>query len=152
MATTAIERVVKHAKKIADGKHPTVRPGLPHRLSDAAVAGDIGWQGDLKLTVIDKIPDGFELVKKPTDIDRQLVPGNTQGARHCLDSLAGVKLYRPTIWPDSGLVGPCFVLTEERTIEHPTHGHVTIPAGFTIQCGYQREWDAEQKRERRNAD
>ena len=94
------------------------------------------------------------MVKKPTEADKQLVPGNTQGAKHCLASLSGVKLYRPTAWGPNydGLHGPALELSKPATITHPTHGDVTIPAGSTVLCHYQREWDQEQKRERRNAD
>ena len=37
-------------------------------------------------------------------------------------------------------------------VEHPTHGNVTVPAGFTVLVGYQPNWDAVAQRERRNAD
>lgn len=148
---TTIQKIENHAKRIAGGK-AKVQPGQPHRISEAASVGDGVWQGDLGIEVVAGRPIDFVLVERPTDADRQLVPGNTQGAKHCLDSLAGVTIFRPRDWPDVALDGPCLVLTEDRTILHPTHGAVTIPAGFTVQCRYQREWDSEQRRERRNAD
>ncbi len=43
-------------------------------------------------------------------------------------------------------------LTKEHTIQHPEHGDVTIPAGFYCGIQYQRVWDLEQQRARRNAD
>lgn len=147
-----IETLVKHAKKIADGKHEQVKPGMPFRLSEAAVAGDIVWQGDLGLEVVDAIPDGYRRVAKPKAADRQLVIGNTQGARHCLASLAGVELYRPKNWTDESLEGPAFVALRECEVLHPTHGKVIVAAGLTIHCHYQREWDKEQARARRVAD
>jgi hypothetical protein len=150
MATTAIEKLQRHANKIKAGK-ARVSPGQSMRLSAAAEPGDGVWQGDLGLEVVSSVPGGYERAKAVT---LQLVPGSTQGSRHCLDSADGVEMYLPKGWGPKydGLAGPCLVLTEERTILHPTHGAVTIPAGFTIQCRYQREWDAEQRRERRNAD
>lgn len=42
--------------------------------------------------------------------------------------------------------------TPQRVVEHPTHGNITIPAGFTALIGYQPNWDAAAQRERRNAD
>jgi hypothetical protein len=65
-----------------------------------------------------------------------------------------VTLFYPPNWPaaDESLAGPAFVLSKQRTVTHPVHGEVTIPAGFTVLCRFQREWDAEQRRERRNAD
>jgi hypothetical protein len=148
------EAVLATVQSIREGTHERIRMGAPERFSEAASVGDYGDQGDLRLTIVESTPSGFVFVKKPKAIDRQLVPGNTEGAKHCLDSLDGVELNRPAEWgPDYvGLLGPCLKLTKERTIQHPTHGDVTIPAGFTIQCRYQREWDAEQRRERRNAD
>lgn len=150
MTTTIIDKITRKANRIASGKDK-IEPGQPVRISEAASASDFARQGDLYLIVADAVPSDYTKAAKP---QAQLVPGTTQGARHCLDSLDGVTLYLPKDWSDAyeGLDGPCFVVAKERTVVHPTHGHVTIPAGFTIQCRYQREWDQEQKRERRNAD
>jgi hypothetical protein len=151
---TAIEKITRRANKIASGKDSKIEPGLAIRLSEAASVNDCVRQGDLYLIVVESIPASHKRVAKPKAIDCQLVPGNTEGAKHCLDSLAGVELYRPAAWGPNydELDGPVFKLSQDRTVQHPTHGDVTIPAGFTITCRYQREWDAEQARERRNAD
>lgn len=150
METCVIDQIVEHANKIARGEHDQVQPGMPLRISEAAVAGDFVWQGDLKLTILDRVPNGFSKVES----FRQLVPGNTVGARHCLDATDDVECHVPSGWGPKydGLAGPCLVLHAERTIEHPKHGHVTIPSGAIIGCSYQREWDAEQARERRSRD
>lgn len=144
---TAIERITERASQIASGGDKIV-PGEAVRLSDAAVAGDTVRQGDLYLVVVDGPVEGGS---KPA---RQLVPGNTEGAKHCLDSLEGVSMRFPEGWgPEhAGLQGPVFHCKEERTVCHPKHGDVTIPAGFTVAAHYQREWDQEQRAERRNAD
>lgn len=151
---TAIERITTRAANIAAGRDPRVQPGRPERLSEAASVGDTVAQGDLYLMVVDRVPEHYETVKRPKKTDAQLVPGVTQGARHCLSDVRAVSLYRPQGWgqDDASLLGPCFVVKREVTVQHPTHGDVTIPAGFTILCGYQPEFDAEQRRERRNAD
>lgn len=152
--TMVIEKIERHAKRIAAGK-AKVKPGQPHRMSEAMQAGDYGWQGDLKITVLDKVPADYLKLATPSVADRQLVPGNTEGAKHCLDSLKGVAMFRPAGWPqsaESDYCGPALVLAHERTILHPTHGSVTIPAGFTVRLDYQREFDAETQRSRRNAD
>lgn len=149
---TTIERIERHAKRIAGGK-AKVHPGQPHRISEAASVGDGVWQGDLGIEIVAKVPADYVRVKNPKASELQLVPGNTEGAKHCLDSCDGVVMHRPKGWPNAeSLVGPCLTLTKERTILHPKHGNVTIPAGFTVLCRYQREYDAELKRERRNAD
>lgn len=149
---TAIDKIVDHAAKIKAGKFEEVRPGMEASFTEACVPGDCGWQGDLKLTVVESVPDGYVEVESPGVADRQLVPGSTDGARHCLDSLAGVKLFRPKVWTEDSLDGPCFVLAKPRKVLHPTHGAVTIPAGFTVLCRYQREFNKEAQRERRARD
>ena len=145
---TAIEKITRRANRIANG-NDKIQPGQAARLSEAATVGDYARQGDLYLYVVESVPAGYIKQEKPS---RQLVPGNTEGAKHCLDSLDGVELYLPAVWNEETLEGQCLKLSKERTVVHPTHGDVTIPAGFTILCGYQREYDAEQRRERRNAD
>lgn len=152
MSAATIDRVLNHATRIKNGEHETIKPGMPFRIPDSWMAGEAGAQGDLIIVIIDKISAGYELVKKPTDKDRQLVWGTTQGARHCLDSLEGVRLHRRSDWGPESLDGPEFHCEFERVIEHPTHGAWTIPAGRTIRIEYPRERDAELKRERRNAD
>ena len=151
MSVAEITKIEKHAKKIRDGK-ATVSPGLPFRINEAATVGDMVWQGDLGLEIVDDVPSGYVRVKSPTDADRQLVPGNTQGAKHVLDSFDGVELWRPAEWPNVTQLGPAFVLRKERAVTHPTHGDVTIAAGHAVLCSYQREWDSEQLAERRNMD
>jgi len=151
-ATCTMERIEKHVASIKAG-HEKVKPGQATRFTEGCVAGDVIAQGDLYLVIYeDKPPADYIEVKKPTEQDKQLVPGNTQGAKHCLDSLDGVKLYRPKEWTGDDLRGPLLVLGEERTVLHPTHGAVSIPAGVSVLCGYQPEYDAELRRERRNAD
>ncbi len=152
MKTCTMERIEKHAEAIKSGNEK-VKPGQPARFTEASVAGDTVAQGDLYLCIYEgKPPAGYAQVKNLTERDKQLVPGNTQGSKHCLDSLEGVKLFRPENWTGDDLRGPLLGLSEERTVLHPTHGSVAIPAGFSVLCGYQPEYDAELKRERRNAD
>ena len=152
MKSSVIEKIQKHAAKIRNGEHDKIGPGVPVTISNALVAGEGVAQGDLNIIVADSVPRGYVLIKKPQSRDNQLVPGNTVGAKHCLDSLAGVTLYRPQQWTEESLDGPCLVLTQERTVLHPTHGAVTIPAGMTVVCHYQREYDRELANERRARD
>jgi hypothetical protein len=161
--TATLSRFRRRLDDINNGEFH-VRPGMPQAFTTAAQAGDCIDQGDLRIIVVDRVGDArafadgeiatdFSEVVSPTEQDKQLVLGNTQGAKHCLDSLQGVKLYRPSTWGDSdSLIGPCLVVTEDRVIEHPTHGHVTIPAGLTVQIRYPREWEKEQQKERRARD
>lgn len=145
---TAIDKITRRAQRIANG-NDKIQPGQAARLSEAASVNDFARQGDLYLYVVAAVPPGYSKAAKPL---LQLVPGNTEGAKHCLDSLDGVELYLPAVWNEETLAGPCMKLSKERTVLHPTHGNISIPAGFTILCGYQREYDSELRRERRNAD
>lgn len=130
----------------------TVSPGQAASFTTACVQGDCIDQGDLRLVVVDEVPAGWnELFQQKTEI-RQLVPGNTRGAKHCLDSLEGVRLFHPKEWNEESLWGPCFTVYEERVVLHPVHGAVTIPPGLTILCRYQREYDKELAKERRARD
>lgn len=151
MKAAIIDRIVSKANAIKENRDD-IKPGQPVRISEAASVGDFVRQGDLYLIVSDKVPSGYvKATAKNKSV--QLVPGNTEGAKHCLDSLAAVDLYYPKDWPNAeSLDGPCVVAREGVTVLHPTHGSVFIPAGTTVHARYQREWDAEQKRERRNAD
>ena len=148
-----LETIQQHATNIKSGRDPKVKPGQATRFTEASTIGDTIAQGDLYLQIVSNaVPSDYELVAKSTERDKQLVPGQTQGARHCLDSLDGVRIYRPTNWTGEDLRGPLLVLAKERTILHPTHGSVTIPAGFAVLCAYQPEWDAELRKQRRNVD
>lgn len=145
----AIEKIVNHAKAISKGQIKTVMPGKPLTFSDACTVNDRIWQGDLALTISDKVPNDYELTTKPSV---QLVKGNNEGAKHCLDSLNGVKMYTPIGWNEESLIGPYLKLTEDRVILHPKHGNVSVKAGSEVHCTYQRELDHELARERRARD
>jgi hypothetical protein len=145
-----IEQIEQHCQRIADGSE-RVYPGMPMRFTEACVPGDCIWQGDLGLVISDskKPPNGYVKPEKPSV---QLVPGNTVGSKHCLDTLDGVEMYVPKKWNEETLDGPFLVIEKEVNVLHPTHGTVTIPAGFNVQCYYQREYDRELERERRARD
>jgi len=148
----SLDTLLEHANRIKNGEHERVKPGQTFRIPDAWGAEDCGAQGDLIFIIQDKVPEGYHLVESPADGDRQLVWGTTLGAKHCLDSLDGVKLYRNEDWGPDSLDGPVIVCEKERTVLHPTHGAWEIPAGRIIKFEYPRERDAELKKERRNAD
>lgn len=154
-----IDRMMARTKQIAEGKDPKVKPGQTERFTEACGPGDAIRQGDLYLVIRDMkaaIPSDYQKVEiKPAEAERlkQLVPGNTQGAKHCLDSLKGVTMYRPNRWDDETLQGPILVLAEQREVLHPVHGSVILLAGSKVQCLYQREHAKELARqERRNRD
>jgi hypothetical protein len=133
-AKTAVNRIVEHAEKIKND--------ATQRFPEAASCGDSWRQGDVYVTLIDGVPSGAKIDTKP---GMQMATGNTQGSRHCLDSLVGVTVYRlPN--PDM-LDGPVIVLNRERTLTHPEHGDVVLPPG-TYQISYQRNLDSEERAQR----
>ena len=146
-----IEKIQKHARKLKDNREP-VSPGMEAAFTEACQPGDGIWQGDLGLEIVEEVPADYEPAKTLTEKDKQLVLGSTQGARHCLETLDGVKLFYPKGWSEESLQGPCFVLAKSNRVLHPVHGAVSIPAGFTVLCRYQREWNKEQAKERRARD
>lgn len=150
MSVNVIEKIEEHCQRIARGDE-RVYPGMPMRFTEGCVSGDCIWQGDLGLVIVDgkKPPKNYVKPEKPT---AQLVPGNNVGAKHCLDTLDGMTMYVPKNWDEDSLQGPFLVLSKEVTVLHPTHGSVTIPAGFNVQCYYQREYDRELEKERRAKD
>jgi len=148
-----MEKILEYSKT-----HHTVEPGKALRMSDALSVGDGGSQGDLIIQVVKhgSVPAGFRIVDNPTDQDKQLVPGNTTGSRHYLESLDTCVILRPAKWnhdaPYDEYDGPLLHCKEDTTITHPTHGDVTIPGGMCVSLHYQRVYDEELKRERRQLD
>lgn len=154
MSLLTIEDVVKHAETISDGRHDTVKPGMPQTFSDAACDGDMIWQGDLGIGITSGgVPQGYQKVKKIEDLC--LVPGKdkTIGSRHCLESAKGIEMWVPKVWDETSLDGPYLLLSNGMTVSHPKHGDVSVPSCFNeVQIMYQREYDTELRRERRAKD
>ena len=163
-----IDMLTQHLEDLKAGKVKTrdgvtVGPGLPASFNPAwshngydgsnDIEPEGGAQGDLNLLLITGVPEGY--VKKEGIV--KLVPGETEGAKHCLNTFNGVETWFPPQWKDEEEYelqdGPVIVIKEEGVkVLHPTHGPVTFVKGTTVECRYPREWDAEQRRERRNAD
>ncbi len=87
-----IETIEKRMEVVRTGGDNEVKPGQAVSFTDACTAGDAIRQGDLYLVIGDKVPEGY--VKSDSV---QLVPGNTQGSRHCLDSMQGVERWNHRI-------------------------------------------------------
>ncbi len=132
-AEQAIDRVRSQAESIKNDS--------TQRFPEAASPGDTWRQGDLYITLLDEIPEGA--IKAVTVL--QLAEGQTQGARHCLDSKAGVEMFR--VANPGMLDGPLLRTDRQRTIKHPEHGNVIIPPG-SYQITYQRDLDAEDRQRR----
>jgi hypothetical protein len=154
-----INEMIEHVERIkkncgnGNGHDGAVKPGQPARFTTAATVGDGLAQGDLLLKIVGGVPtEGYTKIENLQEKDKQLVPGNTIGSKHCLAHLDGVTMYRPTNWTEESFMGPVLVLEKENTVLHPVHGDITVPAGFTVSCEYQKEWDLIQKLERRARD
>lgn len=150
----AIKELQDHLELIKSGKaknvHGTISPGQPQAFSPACTENDAIWQGDLLIVIASK-PEAGMVKLEQKDVTVQLVPGNTQGARHCLDTKE-IEMYVPKTWNEESLLGPWVKANKDVTIQHPTHGAVTVPAGMAFQCYYQKEWSKEEAKERRARD
>lgn len=106
-----------------------IRNTDPQSLASMEVRDE--WrQGDLRII---RLPDDFgtrfaaEL--EPAKPAEQLAPGNTQGSRHCLSTLAGVEFYQ--LKGATALDGPVIEAKESFAITHPEHGDcVDCPPGW----------------------
>lgn len=123
----------------------SIRNTDPQDLSNMEV-GDEFRQGDLRLI---RLSDDFvakrkgeiEEIKNPTS---QLAPGTTQGSRHILRKMKGVKMFR--LVGGTPLDGPIFVTPAGNAIDHPEHGDViNLPEG-TYACPGQRAFADELRR------
>ena len=172
-----LQLVEQSRARIARGEGK-VRPGQRLDFSRASTPGDCLPQGDLYVLVLatfepeelaNGIPEAAKQLiypeyKQVTDFNaprpdgtpdnyRKLAVDDTEGAKHILNNLEGVKMWRPGDWPNSeSLEGPILLLGKDNQIDHPKHGTVGIPAGFLIEIGYQRTYDFVLKQERRAAD
>lgn len=154
MSTATAKKQVEKVLKGFDTHMEKVAPGQPAAFTEACVPGDIIWQGDLSIEMVESVPADYtkEPMNKLEQPKNQLVPGNTVGSRHALNTLKGVKLFYPkNFGAEDCLEGPCAIVSGGQVVEHPKHGNVTLVKG-TYRFGYQREYDAEQKRERRARD
>lgn len=150
MSQTVIEELQAHLEVIKSG-NGKVAPGQPQSFSEACTENDAIWQGDLQIVI--SANREKDMVKLEADkVSRQLVPGVTQGARHCLENTENVTMYVPKDWNEESLIGPWVKSAKAVTILHPTHGAVTVPAGMAFQCYYQKEWSKEEAKERRARD
>ena len=135
----------EHEIQTIRGTAEKIRNDGEQRFPAAATPGDCWRQGDVYITLLDAVPDTANPVVPPV---LRLVPGTTQGSRHCLDSLDGVAMYR--LADADHLDGPVLTCDQERTVTHPEHGDVVLPPGI-YGIRYQRDLDAEE-RERRVLD
>jgi len=149
----ALGRLTDHQQKILRGDNK-VSPGEPATFTHGMTPGvDQVCQGDLDLNLEEgAIPKGFALRKNR--LDGQLVPGTTNGSKHIVVDPSTCDIYDPQGWSPEydGLIGPIVVAKQDTVIGHPTHGAVTILAGQQVHCEYQRVWEQEQARERRQRD
>lgn len=147
----AFGRLTEHRERIVSGRS-RLAPGQPATFTRGCVPGaDMISQGDLDLLLEEGVPEGFTLRKSD---DGQLVPGTTMGSKHVVKDISTCEIYDPPNWSSEydELVGPVVVAKGDTVVGHPTHGEVTILAGQTVHCEYQRVWEHEQAREKRQRD
>jgi hypothetical protein len=142
-ATKALANVRSTAETIRNDDPATV---------DMIEPGDVVRQGDVYLVALDK-----PLAGKPFG-SCQLAPGSTQGSRHVVvgkckvqvvietDAVKTVNRLVPATKGKQLFIGPQVIAPGPVTIEHPEHGHRTLPAG-TYLTVYQRAWSQEIRRQ-----
>lgn len=155
MQSSVADRLKDHVDSIS--------PGTPYHLG----AQHIGMpnpfaQGDLYVRLLPlgtNPPKGYFIVEKPADADRQLAIEAGAGSHHRLGSLSGATLYRPDNWgqDETDLRGPFLILAEPNTIVHEPghdrpHGSITIEVPCCVEIRYQRNLDAETRKEIRARD
>lgn len=147
----ALGRLTEHRERIVGGEC-RMSPGQPATFTHGCVPGsDMISQGDLDLLLEESVPKGFTLRKSG---DGQLVPGTTAGSKHVVQDPSTCEIYDPPNWSSEydELVGPVVVAKQDTVVGHPTHGAVTILAGQTVHCEYQRVFEHEAAKERRQRD
>lgn len=121
--------MVKDTIKRLNKEAETIKNTSPVDLSNMEV-GDEHRQGDLRII---RLPDDYVTKNASRFVQefktsRQLAPGATQGSRHELSTLEGIKAYRLNGATD--IDGPVIESDRPFDITHPEHGHaVNIPAG-----------------------
>lgn len=102
--------------------------------------GKIGaQQGDVYFTRLAQVP---KHAHRWLMNDGQLVPGHTQGSRHCVNPTE-VRLW--SLPQATVLQGPIIEAPGAFTVTHPEHGHLTFPSGVYA-VTYQREYAQELRR------
>lgn len=118
-----------------------IKNDAPQRFPEAASFGDYMRQGDVYVELLEVVPQNS---KKVEEMHAQVVPGNTKGSRHILDSLDGVKMFTKT--NPTELDGPILLLEKERVLTHPEHGNIILPADRVYAITFQRAFANEMKR------
>jgi len=99
-------------------------------------------QGDVYITKLNALPKEIEEITPVA----KLAPGETQGSRHELAHLDGVRMYRRKTMQECD--GPLLQFTKPNDITHPEHGNVVnIPPGFYA-ITYQQTGDQIRRRVR----
>lgn len=106
-----------------------IRNTDPQSLANMEV-GDEWRQGDLRIV---RLADDFGAKHgdkiESTKAEKQLAPGTTQGSRHLLSRIRGIKFYK--LKNATALDGPVIEAKQSFSITHPEHGNcVDIPAGW----------------------
>lgn len=130
-AERSLEQIASHAEAIKNDEHQQAGEMSP---------GDVWAQGDVGIVRLESLPEGCTPIKEPS---LQLAPGTTQGSRHCLASLDGVRLFQ--LSNPGPLEGPVIDAPQGMRVNHPEHGDVSFGPGV-YGVVYQRQYAEELKR------
>lgn len=107
----------------------------------AMSAGDMHRQGDVYITRLDALPADAVKAEKQA----QLAPGTTQGSRHVINAAHMRHCEFFALRQPTPLQGPIIRAKKPVEIQHPEHGHVTVPPGV-YGITYQRQLADELRR------
>lgn len=123
--------------KLIASQAECIKSNETQRFSEAAPFDSTWRQGDIYITLLEKIPKEFTQCK----FEAQLAPGTTKGSRHILSD--EVTMYKNP--KADALTGPLFKNSDEVTVTHPEHGNVVLPPGI-YGVTYQRAFAEELRR------
>lgn len=130
-AERSLEQITSHAEAIKNDEH---------QVAGEMSVGDVWAQGDVGIVRLESLPEGCTPIAEPS---LQLAPGNTQGSRHCLESLEGVRLFQ--LSNPSPIEGPVVDAPNGMRVNHPEHGDVSFGPGV-YGVVYQRQYAKELQR------
>jgi len=121
--------------------------GASHQMPEAFAPGDIYWQGDVGLLMLEQLPRGAVLRSERWKSDLQLAEGNTKGSRHCIPIRFEPSVQVHQHGTNDILDGDVLVASKPFDLVHPEHGdHIGYPPGV-YRVRYQQNAERERVRD-----
>ena len=122
--TTAIQKLEASSEESIDN-------GQPHAMPGAFAPGDIYWQGDVGLLMLEELPQNAVQDEARWSADYQLADGNSRGSRHCIPLRFESSTAVYSAETGDVLDGPVIKAEKPFDLVHPEHAdHLGYPAGI----------------------